>query len=58
MTSAMPDFKTAVQNQLLSHQLLAGLPSSISKQHCETGKTNDLDRVLEHDGGSSRASNN
>ena len=44
---AMPYLETLVQNKLLLHQLLAGLPSSTSKQLRARGDTRDVDRVLE-----------
>jgi len=43
----MPALETAVRNQLLLHQLLAGLPSSISMQIRASGETSDLDKVME-----------
>ena len=47
LSAAMPNLEASARNQLLLHQLLAGLPSSISKQLRATGDTTDLDRVLE-----------
>ena len=43
----MPNLEALARNQLLLHQLLAGLPNTISKQLCATGSTTDLDRVSE-----------
>ena len=43
----MPNLEASAWNQLLLHQLLAGLPSSISKQLHATGDTTNVDRVLE-----------
>ena len=47
LSAAMPNLEALARNQLLLHQLLAGLPSSISKQLRATSDTTDLDRVLE-----------
>lgn len=44
---AMPDVTADVQNQLLLHQLLAGLPTTVSKQLRATGDINDLEKTLE-----------
>jgi len=44
---AMPTLEAAGQKQLLLHQLIAGLPNSVSKQLRATGQTNDIDNVLE-----------
>ena len=43
----MPNLEASSQNQLLLHQLLVGLPSSISEQLHATSDTADLDTVLE-----------
>ena len=43
----MPTLEAAGQKQLLLHQLIAGLPNSVSKQLRATGQTNDIDNVLE-----------
>ena len=37
LNAAMPNLKVSAWNQLLLHQLLAGLPNSISKQLRATG---------------------
>ena len=47
LSAAMPNLEASARNQLLLHQLLAGLPSSISKQIRATGDTTDVDKVLE-----------
>ena len=47
LSGAMPGLETAARNQLLLHQLLAGLPSSISMQIRASGETSDLDKVME-----------
>lgn len=47
LSAAMPNLEASARNQLLLHQLLAGLPSSISKQLRATGDTTNLDGVLE-----------
>lgn len=44
---AMPTLEAEARKQLLLHQLLAGLPSAVSKQLRATGETNDIDRILE-----------
>ena len=43
----MRNLEASAQKQLLLHQLLAGLPSSISKQLRVTADTTDVDKVLE-----------
>ena len=47
LSAAMPNLEASARNQLLLHQLLAGLPNSISKQLRATGDTTDLEKVLE-----------
>ena len=47
LSAAMPNLEASARNQLLLHQLLVGLPSSISKQLRATGDTTNVDRVLE-----------
>ena len=44
---AMPDLPNEAREQLLLHQLLAGLPSSISKQLRSTGDTKQLEPTAE-----------
>jgi len=47
LSLAMPTLEAAGQKQLLLHQLLAGLPTAVSRQLRATGDTNDIDNVLE-----------
>jgi hypothetical protein len=47
LTQAMPDANAATRQQLLCHQFLAGLPTSVSKQLRATGTVNDLDDIVE-----------
>ena len=46
LNAAMPNLEASAWNQLLLHQLLAGLPNSISKQLRATGDTTSVDSVL------------
>ena len=43
---AMPNIEGETRNKLLLHQLMAGLPSEISKQLRATGETKDLDETI------------
>ena len=43
---AMPDIDDASRSQLLLHQFLAGIPSTISRQLRATGETTDLDKTV------------
>ena len=43
----MPGLDTAARNQLLLHQLLAGLPNPVSMQIRVSGETSGLDKVME-----------
>lgn len=47
LSQAMPDLDGEARNQLLLHQLLSGLPASVSKQLRATGETTKLDKVME-----------
>ena len=47
LSQAMPNLEEGVRNQLLLHQLLSGLPASVSRQLRATGETTDLDKVME-----------
>lgn len=47
LSQAMPEANEATKQQLLRHQFLVGLPTSISKQLRATGTVNDLDQIME-----------
>ena len=47
LSGAMPGLAADARKQLLLHQLLAGLPKSISTQIHASGETSDLDKVME-----------
>jgi len=47
LSGAMPGLAADARKPLLLHQLLAGLPKSISTQIRASGETSDLDKVME-----------
>lgn len=47
LSQAMPVLEGRARNQLLIHQLLAGLPITVSRQLRAIGETTDLDKVME-----------
>ena len=47
LDQAMPGLPNKAREQLLLHQFLAGLPSTLSKQLCSSGDTKALDATVE-----------
>lgn len=47
LEQAMPDVDATARNQLLLHQFLAGLPTTVSRQLRATGDTKELDKTVE-----------
>lgn len=47
LSQAMPTLAGAARDQLLLHQLLEGIPNTVSRQIRATGETTDLERVIE-----------
>jgi len=47
LTQAMPESDAATRQQLLRHQFLSGLPSTVSKQLRAAGTVDDLDAIVQ-----------